>query len=40
LNERWVIAPSLAVDFTRGRRILFIGVSLGRIFGTFAPPEH
>jgi hypothetical protein len=40
LDEHWVIAPSLAVDFTRGRRILFIGVSLGRIFGTFAPPEH
>jgi hypothetical protein len=40
VNEHWVAAPSLAVDFGRGRRIVFIGVSLGRIFGTIPPPKH
>lgn len=37
--ENWVVAPSFAVDFGQGRRILFFGASLGRILGTLAPKK-
>jgi hypothetical protein len=33
LRKGWTIAPSFALDFARGQRILVLGVSVGRIFG-------
>ncbi len=31
-KPRWTIAPSLALDFARGRRIVVVGASVGHIF--------
>ncbi len=32
VRERWVLAPTVALDFARGERILLAGLSLGWLF--------